>query len=240
MGALSRPYGRRVRPLNPTPVPHWAGIATPLLLSVILIALAARLLPRIHSHFIHAMNYRTPEAITNTPPSDPIDSPVGELSIFSPEVRRWEKQILLWSEEFALPPALVAIVMQIESCGAADVVSSAGAIGLFQVMPFHFSAHENPFEIEVNATRGLSYLARSFELADGSIEQALAGYNGGHSVIDWDPVYWPEETRRYVRWGTGIWEDLQAGTSQSVTLDAWLASGGETLCNRARQSSTWE
>lgn len=237
MGALSRPYGRRVRPLNLTPVPHWAAVLTPLLLTVILISLAARLFTRTQILFIKAAqengNVQSTEGLT-------IKSFVlasDDLSLFRPEVRRWENQIFGWAEKYDLPPTLVAIVMQIESCGAPDVVSSAGAIGLFQVMPFHFSTTENPFDPEVNATRGLAYLARSSDIANGSIDKTLAGYNGGHSVIDWNPLDWPEETRRYVRWGAGIWEDLQAGNSQSNTLDAWLAAGGEQLCYRARQSN---
>ncbi len=238
MGTLARPYGRRDRPFNPTPVPHWVAVIVPLLLTIILITLAAHLLPQARSLFIEAAQESPPFPVAASGNSTSIDSPSENLSIFTPEVRRWEKQIMLWAEQYGLPSSLIALVMQIESCGAPDVVSSAGAIGLFQVMPFHFSVQEDPFDTEVNASRGLTYLARSFELANGSIEKTLAGYNGGHSTIDWDPLNWPEETRRYVRWGSGIWEDLQSGSDQSDSLFLWLASGGEHLCQRSRQADT--
>ena len=118
---------------------------------------------------------------------------------FTPEVKHWAPDILRWSVQYDLPPALVATVMQIESCGHPSIHSNAGAAGLFQVMPFHFGAGEDPLEPETNAFRGLSYLARSLELADGDQALALAGYNGGHGQISRVPSLWPAETLRYVR-----------------------------------------
>jgi soluble lytic murein transglycosylase-like protein len=160
------------------------------------------------------------------------------LSLFSPEVRSWEREILRWSSDHELPPELVATVMQIESCGAANATSSAGAMGLFQVMPFHFSQSDNPYDPDVNAARGLEYLSRSYALAGGAIDKTLAGYNGGHSVINWDPTKWSAETNRYVRWGTGIWEEIHLSGLRSKTLEEWLNAGGEHLCRQARDDSS--
>jgi soluble lytic murein transglycosylase-like protein len=123
--------------------------------------------------------------------------------------------------------------MQIESCGHPSTSSTAGALGLFQVMPFHFQSDEDPFHPQVNARRGLTYLRRSWELAGGDPRLALAGYNGGHGVIPRGPDQWPAETRRYVYWGTGILEDADRGGHQSPRLAAWLAAGGESLCQQA-------
>ena len=75
--------------------------------------------------------------------------------VFSAEVQSWRSDILRWSNIYNLDPDLIAAVMQIESCGHPSVLSSAGAIGLFQVMPFHFQAGEDPFDPETNARRGL-------------------------------------------------------------------------------------
>ncbi|MCJ7514125.1 MAG: transglycosylase SLT domain-containing protein [Anaerolineales bacterium] len=155
------------------------------------------------------------------------------LAAFTPEVRRWSAHILRWASDYDLPPELVATVMQIESCGAPGVRSPAGAAGLFQVMPFHFEASEDPFEIETNAARGLAYLARGLDLAGGRADLALAGYNGGHGLIARDPATWPRQTQRYVHWGTGILQDVERGGSASPTLQAWLDAGGKHLCQRA-------
>ncbi len=123
--------------------------------------------------------------------------------------------------------------MQIESCGDPTAISSAGARGLFQVMPFHFGAGEDWADSEINATRGMEYLARSYQLSNGKIDLTLAGYNGGHSVIARHPSTWSAETQRYVYWGTGIWGDLGSDTVPSPTLNEWLIAGGEHLCRRA-------
>ena len=123
--------------------------------------------------------------------------------------------------------------MTIESCGHPTARSGAGAQGLFQVMPFHFAAGEDAYDPEVNARRGLAYLHRSLQLASGDTSLALAGYNGGHSLVQRDPQTWPDETSRYVRWGSGILSDLAAGPSSSPSLQAWLDAGGNRLCRAA-------
>jgi hypothetical protein len=154
-------------------------------------------------------------------------------SVFTPQVMHWQDQILAWSDRFDLDANLIAVVMQIESCGYINARSSAGAVGLFQVMPYHFNDQQNPFDPETNAETGLTYLARSQELANGEIERTLAGYNGGHGVIDLPSNLWNEETVRYVTWGSGILNDIASGLETSPTLDAWLAAGGSVLCSQA-------
>lgn len=153
--------------------------------------------------------------------------------LFTPEVRYWESQIVAWAEATGLDPDLVATVMQIESCGDPEAVSSAGARGLFQVMPFHFGPDETMHDPQTNALRGLAYLARALQVAQGDVRLALAGYNGGHSVIGLASAQWPAETQRYARWGSGIYADAKAGLSESPTLTAWLAAGGASLCRQA-------
>lgn len=165
--------------------------------------------------------------------------PRSSLSIpeaFTPEVKHWAPDILRWSVQYDLPPALVATVMQIESCGHPSIHSSAGAAGLFQVMPFHFGAGEDPLEPETNAFRGLSYLARSLELAGGDAALALAGYNGGHGQISRVPSLWPAETLRYVRWGVAILSDVRLGNVPSPGVNSWLEAGGASLCRQAAQA----
>lgn len=160
-------------------------------------------------------------------------SEVGALApLFTPEVQRWSAQILAWAQAYDLDPNLIATVMQIESCGDPLALSSSGAMGLFQVMPFHFGAREDPWDPETNARAGLSYLAEALRKANGDVAQALAGYNGGHTVIG-RPERWAAETRRYVYWGVGIYEDARRGAAQSARLQEWLEAGGRSLCEQA-------
>lgn len=159
---------------------------------------------------------------------------LGSISpVFTQEIKYWEKEIILWSQKAGLDPNLVATVMQIESCGDPLAQSSAGAMGLFQVMPFHFQSMDDPFQPETNATRGLAYLRKSFDTSQGDIPSTFAGYNGGIGVIGWEPQDWVEETQRYVYWGSGIYRDASAGAQQSATLNEWLGRGGASLCRQA-------
>ncbi len=152
---------------------------------------------------------------------------------FAAPVRAWSEHILLWSSEYQLDPNLIATVMQIESCGDPTAISSAGAMGLFQVMPFHFAEGENPLDPEDNARRGLMYLASCLARAQGDVARALAGYNGGPRLLSLPAQDWPDETRRYVRWGTSILREVASGSRFSPTLEQWLAAGGESLCRMA-------
>jgi hypothetical protein len=154
-------------------------------------------------------------------------------SLFTREVLYWEPQIVAWSALYGVDPNLAAIIMQIESCGDPGAVSGAGAQGLFQVMPFHFAAGENPQDPDTNAARGLRYFADRLVQTNGDIGRAFAGYNGGHvaAAASWDS--WANETQRYYLWSTGIYSDIMSGGNTSETLDRWLAAGGAGLCQQA-------
>jgi len=162
----------------------------------------------------------------------------GQLSeLFTPEVQRWGSQITSWASEHGLDPNLVATVMQIETCGDAAAVSSAGALGLFQVMPYHFAGSEDGFSPGTNALRGLNYLSKSLEHFEGNSSLALAGYNGGISGASRPANEWAQETRDYQYWGEHIYADAMAGNTSSAVLDEWLAAGGASLCAQAERHS---
>jgi soluble lytic murein transglycosylase-like protein len=158
----------------------------------------------------------------------------GISPIFTREIQYWSRDIVRWANAASLDPNLLAVVMQIESCGDPRAVSSAGASGLFQVMPFHFRIGENPFNPDTNALRGRNYLSRSLEAAGGNARLALAGYNGGIGVISRSESSWAAETHRYVRFGAPIYEDARSGATTSPTLDEWYRKYGAGLCRQAR------
>lgn len=159
----------------------------------------------------------------------------GLSPIFTREVQHWGNDIVRWANASSLDPNLVATVMQIESCGDPRALSRSGAMGLFQVMPFHFHFGENGFDPETNALRGLGYLANSLQTANGDARLALAGYNGGIGVIGLGEWLWHAETARYVRYGAPIYTDARSGFSSSITLDEWYQRYGAGLCRQAAQ-----
>ncbi|MBX3080753.1 MAG: transglycosylase SLT domain-containing protein [Anaerolineae bacterium] len=163
------------------------------------------------------------------------EPPPAMSQVFTPEVQYWKPWILKWSQQYGVDANILATVIQIESCGQYMVGSSAGAQGLFQVMPFHFEDGEDMKDPDTNALRGITYLKGGLELADGHIGLAMAGYNGGWGVIDWGWAGWYDETRRYYVWGSGIYMDalLNKKTEDSAALQDWLSAGGYRLCDQA-------
>jgi len=179
-------------------------------------------------------------AIVSSPPADSLLSNSGyaqnKLSpIFTAEVQYWGNQIVTWAAEYGVDPNLAATVMQIESCGHPRARSSAGAMGLFQVMPFHFAATDSPYDPATNARRGLAYLARSLASAGGDARLALAGYNGGIGVIARGEWSWSAQTMRYVRYGAPIYADASAGLESSEALNEWYLNYGVSLCRQAHE-----
>jgi soluble lytic murein transglycosylase-like protein len=155
--------------------------------------------------------------------------------LFTPEIQFWAASLHSWAAQNGVDVNLAATVMQIESCGNPVARSSAGAIGLFQVMPFHFYSYDNAYDPDTNAQRGLDYLRRAVQAAGGDARLALAGYNGGLGVINRMELAWPAETKRYVYWGYPIYVDAVQNASQSLRLDEWRIATGDSLCRKARQ-----
>jgi soluble lytic murein transglycosylase-like protein len=155
--------------------------------------------------------------------------------IFREEVLYWADSISRWASASNLDPNLVATIMQIESCGDPRATSSAGAMGLFQVMPFHFYVTDSPYNPDTNAARGLAYLVRSLEAANGDARLAMAGYNGGIGIIRRAEWTWSAQTKRYVQYGAPIYSDASSGLSSSSALNEWYSRYGVSLCRQAHQ-----
>lgn len=175
-----------------------------------------------------------PDVEAAAPYAELFDTHPGLSPLFTPEIQYWGEKIMGWATQTGLDPNLIATVMQIESCGDPGARSGAGAMGLFQVMPYHFEDGENPYIPDMNALRGLGYLKKSLDTANGDFRLAFAGYNGGIGVIPLPEASWAAETVRYAYWGSGIYADALQGASVSARLDEWLGRGGASLCTQAR------
>lgn len=81
-----------------------------------------------------------------------------------------------------LPPELVLAVIQVESAFQAEAVSSAGAVGLMQIMPFWIRELGLPADDLKDPWRNLRYgctiLAHYLAVERGDLTRALARYNG--------------------------------------------------------------
>ena len=81
-----------------------------------------------------------------------------------------------------LPPELVLAVIDVESGFDRFAISSAGALGLMQVMPFWLKEigrpHANLFDIGTNLRIGCTILKYYLDMEHGDLRNALARYNG--------------------------------------------------------------
>ncbi len=119
---------------------------------------------------------------------------------------RYEHIVRGHAANYDLDPALVAAVIYQESKFRPDARSDSGAIGLMQLLPAtargialrtggsRFGV-EDLYDPEVNVRYGCWYL-RNLLRKYGSLETALAAYNGGQGNIDRGIRY--PETRQYV------------------------------------------
>ncbi|MBU2605157.1 MAG: lytic transglycosylase domain-containing protein [Alphaproteobacteria bacterium] len=110
------------------------------------------------------------------------------------------------SQRFGLPETWIYAVMRSESAGRIGAVSSAGAMGLMQLMPgtwarqrTRFGLGADPFNPRDNIIAGTSYLREMYDSYGAS--GFLAAYNAGPGRYeDWQnrgrPL--PAETRAYV------------------------------------------
>ncbi len=201
-----------------------------LILGAVLVIVLPNALSATFSAAVRGLN-ALPAAINRVIPLPGGSGAIAPL--FTPEVDYWGDHLRRWGEQYNLDPNLLATVMQIESCGFWSVSSSAGAQGLFQVMPFHFTAGENQIDPDTNAMRGANFLNDCLGWANGDPGLAMACYNGGPGVLQRPFANWPAETQRYYNWGRLIYQDAQQNLSTSATLDQWLNAGGSHLCTRA-------
>lgn len=81
------------------------------------------------------------------------------------------------ADEYGLSARLLGIMAKHESGFDPKAVSSAGAQGLFQVMPLH--GLDKPFNPKANAMKAASIFANYLNLANGNLRLALAYYNAG-------------------------------------------------------------
>jgi Transglycosylase SLT domain len=114
-----------------------------------------------------------------------------------------------------MDPDLVMAVMQVESRFDRFAVSSAGAQGLMQVMPFWRNEigrpQDNLTHIETNVRYGTAILAQYLTEARGDLIDALARYNGSRGRLNYPELV----VYAYrARWQTQTTDDLpklQAG-----------------------------
>ena len=125
---------------------------------------------------------------------------------------QYGKDILRATLDTRVSPALVLAVIGIESAGRSDAVSSAGAVGLMQLIPAtaeRFGVKDSSDPVE-NIKGGVAYLDWLLKEFDNDPVMVLAAYNAGEGAVKANsgvPPY--AETRDYVPKVLAAWQVAQ-------------------------------
>jgi transglycosylase-like protein with SLT domain len=155
---------------------------------------------------------------------------IPKLDHLSKMAADYGEHILKATSGTRVSPALVLAVMSAESGGKASAKSSAGAVGLMQLMPatakrFGVTDRTDPVQSIRGGVKYLDFLLAEF---NGDALLALAGYNAGEGAVrsaGGVPNY--AETRAYVPKVVAAWSQarLLCMTPPNRAMDSCLFRG---------------
>ena len=110
-------------------------------------------------------------------------------------------------KKYNMDPSFIMAVIKQESNFNSNAVSSAGATGIMQIMPFNFAGLgiTDPYDVEQNIDGGTKMLSNLLDVYQDK-KMALAAYNAGSGTLsnrningeeDFDRL--PSETQNYVK-----------------------------------------
>lgn len=150
----------------------------------------------------------TSQGISNIISSNSISN-IGELDINEndSEKDRIFKALDYYADKYGVDKKLVRAIAKQESNFNSKVVSSAGAIGVMQLMPAtaKYLGVSDPYNIEQNIEGGVKYIKQQLDKY-GDVDLALMAYNAGpgtvqqRGVTSSEDIYkMPKETQNYVK-----------------------------------------
>lgn len=116
------------------------------------------------------------------------------------------KLIRYEAQRAGLDPQLVFALIEVESNFRADAVSSAGALGLMQVMPFWTDVLSNGnsrslLDPRVNIRYGCLILRHYMDMEKGNLDRALGRYNGSLGKMTYPNLIYDRLDRNWqYRW----------------------------------------
>jgi hypothetical protein len=138
---------------------------------------------------------------TNTNPKPPQrQTPRSPMSLTTPDHTLQLIQAL--ARQYRIESRLIQAIIKVESNFDPRAVSSAGALGLMQLMPATVKrfAVNDPFNPRANIEGGIRYLKHLLRQFPNDLRHVLAAYNAGENAVrryNGIPPY--PETQRYVK-----------------------------------------
>lgn len=132
---------------------------------------------------------------------------VEEETQFKKENNKIEDAIVTSAVKYGVDEKLIKSLIKQESNFDPQCVSSAGAIGLMQIMPNTIKKFnvKDPYDVYQNVDAGTKHLKGMIERYSGDIVKAIAAYNCGGNALDKsgfesleDVSMLPKETRIHV------------------------------------------
>ncbi|MEG1255815.1 lytic transglycosylase domain-containing protein [Clostridium sp.] len=113
--------------------------------------------------------------------SRPSGNVIDTVNSNVPQSERIESAIATASEKYGVSQGLISAIIKTESNYNPNVVSSAGAKGLMQLMPENVSYYgvKDPFNIEENIDAGTRHIQDYLKDYNYNLDMALVAYNFG-------------------------------------------------------------
>lgn len=132
----------------------------------------------------------------------------------------YEQEVANASAQYGVDANLIQAVIAQESSGNVNATSSAGAMGLMQLMPSTFASMDvgtNAYDAQTNINAGTKYLSQLLSQAGGDVETALASYYAGSGNV---AKYGKE---KYASYYNGVLSKYSSGDSSSSIADSIIA-----------------
>ena len=124
------------------------------------------------------------------------------------EARDIYENVVHYSSEYDFDPILVFSVMKTESNFRHSTRSTAGAMGLMQLMPENFEEFKVDNSVRGNIKGGIEHLKRDYENTQ-DITETLVCYNAGCGRLQNDEWKRIRETRNYVKKINAVYPEIK-------------------------------